>query len=114
MRIELHHFHNDPTAERKLDQILCALENLGRTIMSAISDFAAQQTAFNTEVSADLDAIQQAIVALNAQIATLQNSLGTISPEDQATLDALQASGLTLQSKADALAGKTPPTPPAG
>lgn len=82
--------------------------------MSAISDFAAKQQAFNADVSADLDAIQTSITNLNALIATLQNSAGAITPEDQATLDELQTEGTALQTKADALAGKTPPTPPAG
>ena len=89
------------------------LEMFTNKIMSAISDFAALQAAYNTEVSSDLDAIQTAITALNAQITTLQNSPGTITPADQATLTSLQAAGVALQSKADALAGKTPPTPPA-
>jgi predicted nucleic acid-binding Zn-ribbon protein len=89
------------------------LEMFANKIMSAISDYAAAQAAFNTEVSSDLDAIQTAITALNAQITTLQNSPGPISPADQATLNDLQTAGKALQDKADALAGKTPPTPPA-
>jgi len=103
-----------PSVERKLDQILDALQSLGDTLMSAISDFAAKQNAFNTEIGADLDAIVAAVKALNDQITTLQNSPGTITPADQATLDSLQAAGLALQTKADTTAGKTPPTPPAG
>lgn len=81
--------------------------------MSAISDFAAKQAAFNAEVSSDLEAIGDKITDLNNQIATLQNSAGSITPEDQSTLDAITAAGQDLQNKADALAGKTPPTPPA-
>ena len=81
--------------------------------MSSISDFATAQNAFNADVSADLDAIQTAIAALNTQIATLQNSPGTITPADQATLDSLQAAGIALEAKADTLAGKTPPAVPA-
>lgn len=88
------------------------LEMFANKIMSAISDYAAAQAAFNADVSADLDTIQAAITALNAQIATLQNSPGPISTADQATLNDLQTAGVALQSKADALAGKTPPTPP--
>ena len=89
------------------------LETFVNKIMSAISDFAAAQAAFNADVSADLDTIQTAITALNAQITTLQNSPGPISPADQATLNDLQTAGLALQSKADSLAGKTPPVVPA-
>lgn len=81
--------------------------------MTAIADFAAKQNAFNADVSADLDAIQAAITTLNATITTLQNSSGTVSAEDQASIDLLVTQGTALQAKADALAGKTPPTPPA-
>ncbi len=82
--------------------------------MSAISDFAAKQKAFNDEVGSDLDAIQAAIQALNDKITALQNSAGTVTPEDQALIDQLQTDGAALAAKADALAGKTPPNPPAG
>jgi hypothetical protein len=112
---ELHiHIHSDPSVERKLDQILDALQSLGDTLMSAISDFAAKQSAFNADVSADLDAIQTAIAALNATITQLQNSPGTVTPADQALIDKLVTDGAALATKADTLAGKTPPTPPAG
>lgn len=82
--------------------------------MSAISDFAAKQKAFNDEFSSDFDAVQAAIQALNDKIAALQNSAGTVTPEDQALIDQLENDGQALVSKADALANKTPPAPPAG
>lgn len=82
--------------------------------MSAISDYAAKQETHNADISARLDAIQTLITTLNAQITTLQNSPGPISSEDQATLDALEASGTSLQAKADAVVAlPTPPVPPA-
>lgn len=80
--------------------------------MTAISDFAVKQSEYNAEVSADLDAISTSISDLNAQIAALVASQGTVSPDDQAALDSLVAAGTALEVKADALAGKTPPTPP--
>lgn len=80
--------------------------------MSAISDFATKQAAFNADVSDDLDQISAAIGKLNDTITQLQNSSGTVSPEDQATIDSLQSQGTALAAKADALAGKQPPTPP--
>lgn len=110
MRIDIHHHHGDA---QTVGTILSALKHMGETIMSAISDFAAKQTAFNTELASDLTDLGTKIDALNAQIATLQNSPGTISPEDQATLDSLQAAGQALATQADTLAGKTPPAPPA-
>jgi len=75
-------------------------------IMTAISDFAAKQTAFNA-----------AIAALNDKIAALQASPGAITPEDQKTLDdltaALQLRTDTAAASAAALDAKTPPVVPA-
>ena len=82
--------------------------------MTAISDFAAKQNAYNADVSNRLDAIQEEITTLNTQITTLQNSPGQITPADQATLDALVTSGASLQAKADALVNlPAPPVVPA-
>ena len=95
-------------------------------IMSAISDFqTAVQASFDSvntnldAVSADLDVISTDIAALNALILQLQNSPGTITPADQASLDAIQALGVALAAKAGAVKAKTdaavpvvPPVPP--
>lgn len=81
--------------------------------MSKLTDFLDAQTAFNTELTSDLTAIAASIADLNAKITDLQNSAGTLSPEDQARIDAIQAAGTALVGQADALAGKTPPAPPA-
>lgn len=81
--------------------------------MTAISDFAAKQNAHNTKVSDDLGAIAALLQAQNDLIKTLQNSAGPISPEDQATLDQLEANGQALQDKADALVAVPPPVLPA-
>ena len=110
MRIDVYIHSQDEASS--LGRILDAINHMEKTIMTAISDFAAQQSAFNADVSSDLAAIKTSIDALNAQIATLQNSPGTISPEDQATLDSLQAAGQALATQADTLAGKTPPVVP--
>lgn len=80
--------------------------------MSAVSDFVAQQTAFNNDIAADLTSIQASITALNNQITVLQNSPGALSPADQQALNDLETSGKALQAQADAVAGKTPPAPP--
>ena len=95
-------------------------------IMTAISDFAAKQNAFNAAIGADIDALVTStngltddVAALNAKIAALQASPGAITPEDQKTLDDLTAAGVALQLKTDTAAAKiaaldaqTPPTPP--
>ena len=113
MKVELHIHHHGLGCALAWDRVLEALQAMERRIMTGISDFAAAQTAFNTELASDLQSISDQLAALNAQIATLQNSPGPITPADQATLDSLQAAGLALETKADALAGKTAPTPPA-
>ncbi len=80
--------------------------------MSAISDYSTKQKAYNQEISDDLDAIKTQADAQNALIAQLQASQGTVTPEDQALIDQLEAGGKALADKADATANKTPPTPP--
>ena len=107
------HCGHDPELARKLDHIFDALHQMEHRIMSAISDFVAKVTAFNQDVSDDLDALQAAIGNLNDTITALNNSAGTVTPADQALIDQAVAQGTALAAKADALAGKTPPAPPA-
>ena len=91
--------------------VIKEVEIIGDKIMNAIQDFAAKQKDFNTRLATALDDISAEIKTLNDLITTLQNSSGPITPEDQATLDALQASGEQIAEKAEALDIK-PPTPP--
>lgn len=93
---------------------LQALNGKADNIMSAISDFAAKQKAFNDRTGAAIDGIVADIKTLNDKITELQNSAGTVTPEDQALIDDLQAKGETLASKAEALDAQTPPPPPPG
>lgn len=81
--------------------------------MSAISDFAKKQNAFNDQMDAAVSDLQGDIKSLNDTILQLQNSPGQITPEDQASLDALQARGQTIADKLTALDALTPPVPPA-
>lgn len=80
--------------------------------MSKISDFATAQNAFNDRVDTAITGLQGDVQALNDKITELQNSPGTVTPEDQALLDALQARGETIAAKLEALDALTPPTPP--
>lgn len=103
--------------ERLHTAILNALQALnGKVdhIMSAISDFAAKQKAFNDRTGAAIDGIVADIKTLNDKITELQNSAGTVTPEDQALIDDLQAKGEALASKAEALDAQNPPPPPPG
>lgn len=94
--------------------------------MSKISEYAVKQTEFNQtvgdkidEIGVSLTGITGDIAGLNQKITDLQNNPGPISPEDQATLDSLQAAGLALATKAGAAAkaladldAMTPPVVP--
>lgn len=84
-----------------------------RTIMSAISDFAAKQSAFQDRVDVAVTGLQGDIQGLNDLITKLQNSPGTVTPEDQASLDAIQARSSAIADKLDALDALTPPVVPA-
>ena len=84
----------------------------GKHLMSKVTDFAAAvQTAFD-HVSTDLDTIKAGIANLDALIVAFQNSPGTLSVEDQAALDKIQAASAALVAKVDTI-DVTPPTPPA-
>ena len=82
--------------------------------MSAISDFAAAQNAFNDAMDASIAGLQGDIKALDDLIAQLQASAGQISAEDQALLDALQVRSKAMVDKLAALDALTPPVVPAG
>lgn len=82
--------------------------------MSAISDFATKQNAFNDRIDAAVTGLSGDVTALKAEILKLQNSPGTITPEDQASLDAIQARSEAIATKLEALDAETAnaPTPP--
>jgi len=80
--------------------------------MSAISDFATKQNAFNDRQDTAIAALQADVTNLNEQIAALQATAGTITAEDQALLDGIQARGSAISDKLEALDAQTPPKPP--
>ena len=80
--------------------------------MSAISEFAAKQDAFNNRLGAAIDGIVADVASLNAKIEELQNTQGQITPEDQALLDSLQAKGEQLATALEAVDALTPPVVP--
>lgn len=106
--------------------ILQRLDTMENKIISAISEFAAKQKAFNDQQSASIDSISTSVTgiqgdinSLNQKITDLQNSPGTITPEDQALLDDLQMQGAAISSRLQVVAGAlgaldalTPPAPP--
>lgn len=95
-------------------------------IMSAISDFAAKQKAFNDRQSKAIDqavsgvsGLEQDVKSLNEKIEELQNSPGGVTPEDQALIDDLEKQGDDLATRTESLAtalqtldSQTPPVVP--
>ena len=80
--------------------------------MSKISEFATAQNAFNDRIDVAVTGLQGDVQALNDEIAKLQASAGEVTPEDQASLDAIQARAETITTKLEALDALTPPKPP--
>lgn len=87
------------------------LENQNK-IMSAISDFAVKQDAHNAAIVKGIADLATTLDTLNAEIKTLQTSSGAITPEDQATLDRLDAAGTDAVAKLAAIDQLTPPPVP--
>lgn len=81
--------------------------------MEAINVFAGRVTAAFDKLGTAIDGVGDDVAFLKDQIAILQNSPGTLTPEDQATLDGIQARADTLADKVDAIdkATERPPTP---
>lgn len=95
--------------------------------MSAISDYAASVNAAFDSISTQTDGLVNSIAGVAADVTflkdtidKLQNSPGTITPEDQALLDASQARAAGLATKLTDLAASAkglddsttpPPTP---
>lgn len=102
----------DEILEKKISHLNI---KLGETIMTAIQDFYAKQSEFNTKMETALSGLQGDIQALNDLIVKLQNTPGNITPEDQALLDQLEAKSSELADKFTALDEMTPPViPPEG
>ncbi len=80
------------------------------TTPSAIQAFATAEGALLTSIAAALTNIATGVLALDALITTLQNSTGTISAADQATLDAMQKQSQALVTQVNAIST----TPPGG
>jgi hypothetical protein len=121
---------DDPDDTRELSkprEIFIALKALykqGEQLMSAVSDWAAKEATTDAQISAALDVLTTGIAALDTIIQNFQNSPGTLSPADQAFLDAAAATSAALAAKAQGISTTppgatippvvvTPPAPPA-
>ena len=120
-------FNDQPTLSNLLQQIaqttnliLCVVrrtDNRNRErfviIMQAIDDYAKAVNAAYDALGTAVDGVATDVQFLKDEIAKLQNSPGTLSAADQATLDGLQARANTLTTKVQALDAATeePPVP---
>lgn len=96
----------------RIEELLITLIFIGENIMSAISDFAAKQSAFNDQMDAAITAIAADVKSLDDQIAALQASSGAVTAEDQALLDGITAKSAELLAKVQAVDALTPPVVP--
>jgi uncharacterized phage infection (PIP) family protein YhgE len=93
------------------------ITNQGDEIMSAISDFkTAVDEAFG-QVNAGLDNIQADETTLAQQIADLKTQIGsgssTLTPEDQAALDAIVTNANAMAARTKSIADSVPDSIPA-
>jgi ABC-type transporter Mla subunit MlaD len=67
----------------------------------AIQAFAGRVNTFLDEIGASVDGVQGDVTELKRLIKQLQDSAGGVTPEDQATIDALESriSGLAAKTK---------------
>ena len=94
----------------QLAEIRAELSKGFHHVMSAITDWAAQEQADLSAISATLDTIVAGIANLDTLITNFQNSPGTLSATDQAAVDEITAASKALRQKASAIV-VTPPAP---
>ena len=82
------------------------------TTSEALAAFSTAITAFFGRQDTAVTELQGDVKNLTDQIAALQSSPGTITPSDQALLDAIQARAQVVSDKLDALNAQTPPVVP--
>jgi len=108
--------HNDLATKHDIRDLKQLINQLGVQLMTIISDFADAQAAFNKQEDAAIATLQTEVAALQAAILALASS-GSVSPADQAALNAISVHSQAVSDQLnalDALAAPVPPvTPPA-
>lgn len=107
------HSHADAEELRSIKSTLASLFTLGERTMSAITDFVAKQKIFNDRMDSAITGVTEDVQFLNDKIQQIQTSTGTLSPEDQQSLNEMQARTEAAVARLEALNALTPPTPPA-
>lgn len=78
--------------------------------MSIISDFAEKQEAYAEQMEKAVDGLHEDVKSLKDLIDAIQKSSGTVTVEDQKTLNALEVRSRKMADKLSALDALTPPT----
>lgn len=87
------------------------LDQTEKTIMEAIQTFATRVNTSFAKLGTAVDGVVADVDALKAKIDQLQNAPGTLSPEDQATLDAIETQADQIATKLEALDAATETVP---
>ena len=95
-------------AKGQFDEIIHEIRKGAHHIMSAITDFKDKVDAAFTTVNANLDNIVGDVANLNKQIQDLKAQLGSLSPADQAALDAVAAEAQAVVDRTKTVADATP------
>ncbi len=98
----------------ELTKLLHVLSGKVDKAMSKISEFSDAVNASFNDINKGIDGLAGDIKTLNDKITELQNTPGPLSPEDQALLDAIQATAVSAASRVKALDDLTPPVAPPG
>lgn len=109
------HFASD---KETLAAVLAAIDRLEtkqierfKIMAEAISSFAARVNTSFDKIGASVDGLVGDVDTLKKKIEELQNSSGSITPEDQALLDAIEARANTVGDKLAALDAATENAP---
>ncbi len=97
---------------RRHNEVVQAIRKMEGRLMTAIQTFSDKVSKAFSDIATSVDGVAQDVTDLKAKIDELQNSPGSITPEDQALLDQVQQQATTLAEKVKALDDATaqPPT----
>ncbi len=109
MNLHLHIQSVSLDVSQPVIKLLTKILQLGESMNAALQAHLDKQNAHNARILAGVAALATSLTGvtgdvktLNDKITALQNSAGTITPEDQALLDAADTAGSTAADKLDA------------
>jgi len=110
MKIEFSHIVKFDDCQ--FEKLLSVINHFGEKIMSAISDFAVSQEAFNLQMNDSVVGLVGDIKQLNDEIVKLKDELANVTEEDKLLLDNLSEHSRAISEKLSALDALTPPAVP--